>query len=242
MQQLIFKVLAVILLVTYLAGCAGAPTSRDEQFLGQKVTFKDATDGSGAQVYRAPGLTVEKLAGYNRFIVDPVMLWYSDTSAYTGIFPDELKAIADYTRSAIVNSLAPGYDIVEEPGPDVLRIRVAITNMERSKPLKAVNFIPVGAVVFGVEEVTGLNDPTRKKIAKGYSYIIKANIEGAVYDSQSGQLLAAYKDSARTRHADAEKGDYIHPEKGATWGQVKGALDHWAAMLKQRIDWVHEKN
>ncbi len=230
------------LLLSLLVGCASqsntTDTSHDDQFFGQHVDFKPATNGSG-EVYRSGALSPEKLAQYDSFIVDPVMIWYSDKSDYQGIFPDELKAISDYTRAAIEKDLGANFKIVTTPGPKTLRVRVAITNMLRRKPANPLDFIPIGAVVYGVKEAAGANEPTRKKVDKGYSYIIYATIEGGIYDSDSGALLGAYKDTAKTERGDSKEA--INQEKGATWGQVKSAINSWAAELAEKINAAHKK-
>ena len=66
-------------------------------------------------------------------------------------------------------------------------------------------------------------------VAAGNSYIIAATIEVGFYDSTTNALLGAYRDSARADPIRREAG-------GATWGQVKAALDAWAQKLRARVD------
>lgn len=230
MNSLVKLLLSPVLLVTALSASAES----NDDFLGQRIDYQPAVKGHDAQVYRAPGFSPEKLGQYSSFIVEPVVLFYSDQSAYKGIFPDELKAIADYTRQRIEQALSQdGLTLAQSPGPGVLRFRIAITNMKRHKPLKFLDFTPIGAVVFGVEAAAGANTPTPEKVAKGHSYVMSATIEGGVFDSQSGALLGAYKDKAKTRPKKDKQ--EIDPQKGATWGQVKEAIDYWADLLAEHV-------
>ena len=130
-------------------------------------------------------------------MIDPVLVWYSPQSDYKGIYPDELKAITDYFRTATVGQLQDRYPVVAEPGADVVRIRAAIVDMHRENPIHLYQFTPVGIVFTGVKEVSGLDAITRDRVAAGNSYIIAATIEVGFYDSTTNQLLGAYRDSAR---------------------------------------------
>jgi hypothetical protein len=198
-------------------------------FLGRSLDYRSAPDGSGAQVYRRPGFTHADAVKYTRFIIDPVMVWYAPQSDYKGIFPDELKAMTDYFRSTAINDLKDRYPVVTEPGPGVVRVRAAIVDMHRENPIHLYQFTPVGIVLTGVKEATGLDDITRERVAAGNSYIISAAIEVGFYDSTTNELLGAFRDSARVGPERRQAG-------GATWGQVKKQLDAWSMKLRQRVD------
>jgi len=199
--------------VLSLQGCATTTTDQSG-FLGRELDFRPAPDGSGALVYRRPGFKPGDGAKYTRFMIDPVLVWYSPQSDYKGIYPDELKAITDYFRTAAVGRLQDRYPVVAEPGSDVVRIRAAIVDLHRENPIHLYQFTPVGIVLTGVKEATGLDAVTRDRVAAGNSYIIAATIEVGFYDSTTNDLLGAYRDSARASPIRQEAG-------GATWGQVK---------------------
>jgi hypothetical protein len=211
-----------------LQGCA-TTTGDQSGFLGRPLDFEPAPDGSGALVYRKPGFTRAEARKYTRFTIDPVLVWYSPASDYKGIFPDELKAITDYFRATAVEELKGGYAVVSAPGPDVVVIRAAIVDLHRENPIHLYQFTPVGLALTGVKEATGLDDITRQRVLDGNSYIISATIEVGFYDSMTNELLGAYRDSARASPIRREAG-------GATWGQVKAALDAWAKKLRARVD------
>jgi hypothetical protein len=219
----------VLALAAGLAGCAAGPTIEQSTFLGRTLDYQSAPDGSGALIYRKPGFEPGDGARYKRFMIDPVLVWYSPQSNYKGIYPDELKAITDYFRTTTVAHLQDRYPVVAEPGPDVVRIRAAIVDMHRENPIHLYQFTPVGLVLTGVKEATGLDDITRERVAAGNSYIIAASIEVGFFDSTTNELLGAFRDSSRASPARRDAG-------GATWGQVKAGLDAWAQKLRARID------
>jgi len=83
---------------------------------------------------------------YDRFMIDSVIFYLSDKSDYKGIDPQEMKELADEFNKAIVAAFKDRYPIVADPGPNVARLRVAITNIRQSRPgVSAVtSIIPVG--------------------------------------------------------------------------------------------------
>lgn len=220
--------LAAFALAAALAGCATS-TGEPSPFLGRAIDYQSAPDGSGALVYRKPGFKPGDGARYKRFMIDPVLVWYSPQSDYKGIFPDELKAITDYFRTTTVAHLQDRYPVVAEPGPDVVRIRAAIVDLHRENPIHLYQFTPVGIVLTGVKEVSGLDDITRERVAAGNSYIIAATIEVGFFDSTTNELIGAFRDSSRASPARTDA-------SGATWGQVKSGLDAWAQKLRARVD------
>lgn len=220
--------LLCIVLCVLGAGCATAPVEQSG-FLWRPLDFQPAPDGSGAMVYRKPGLTQAEARKYTRFIVDPVMVWYAPTSDYKGIYPDELKGMTDYFRAAAIGQLKARYPVVDAPAPDTLLIRAAIVDMHRENPVHLYQFTPVGLALTGVKEATGLDDITRERVLAGNSYIISATIEIGFYDSQTRELLGAYRDSARVSPQRQAEG-------GATWGQVQAQLDLWAQKFRARVD------
>lgn len=219
----------LLALAVAAAGCAATATTGPSPFLGRAIAYRSAPDGSGALVYRKPGFEPGDGARYKRFMIDPVLVWYSPESSYKGIFPDELKAITDYFRTTTVAHLQDRYPVVAEPGPDVVRIRAAIVDLHRENPIHLYQFTPVGIVFSGVKAAAGLDEITRARVAAGNSYIIAATIEVGFFDSTTNELLGAYRDSTRASPARREAG-------GATWGQVKAGLDAWAQKLRARVD------
>ena len=68
-----------------------------------------------------------------------------------------------------------------DPGPGILRIKLAITAVEKSKEdLKAYNFVPVAAVFRGAQAATG-----------NVTTYIDAMFEAEMVDSVSGERVAA---------------------------------------------------
>ncbi|MGD2064396.1 MAG: DUF3313 domain-containing protein [Nitrospirota bacterium] len=206
-----------------LALCVSCATKRPVQsgFLEGYPEFDEAPDGSGALVYRRAGLD---LGAYDKVMIDPVVIWYSPDSDYRGIHPDELKTLADDFRAAVVAALADAYPVVEAPGPGVLRIRAALTDVVATKPAlnMATTVVPVGRwASLATRATTGT-----------HLFVGQAVMEAEFLDAQTHERLAAY--------IDRRVGTKLKVHTGVTtWGHVHEAFRHWAEKLRKRMDEAH---
>ena len=82
---------------------------------------------------------------------DRVVVMLSDQAEYKALDPAVVTMLTDYYQKALFKAMESGYEIVDKPGPDVLRVRVAITELKPSKPVANTlsTIIPVGVVVAG---------------------------------------------------------------------------------------------
>jgi hypothetical protein len=127
------------------------------------------------------------LKKYNKFIFDPLTIYLLPEARDRGIDPDDLERLAKYFHDAVTDELAKfgRYQIVTDPGPDVLELNVAITNVEptggkRNAAVKGAAAAASAATVPGI----GLAIP---RLSVG-----KVGIEGEILDSVSGERLVAF--------------------------------------------------
>jgi len=190
-------------------------------FLDGYPSFEEAPDGSGALVYRTPGLD---LGAYDKVMIDPVVVWYSPESDYKGIHPEELKMLADDFRATVVDALADAYPVVEAPGPGVLRIRAALTDVVATKPALniATTVVPAGRWASLATRVT----------TGTHLFVGQAAMEAEFLDAQTNERLAAY--------IDRRAGTKLKVYTGVTtWGHVHDAFRYWAKKLRKRLDEAH---
>ncbi|NIS49299.1 MAG: DUF3313 domain-containing protein [candidate division Zixibacteria bacterium] len=77
------------------------------------------------------------LGNYTKFIIDPVEVIFSRQTKGEVKSWDDIEKLKAYMPRALVDSLEPRYTVVmTRPGPGVGRIRVALTDVERSAPFK----------------------------------------------------------------------------------------------------------
>ena len=89
-------------------------------------------------IHIAPG-AFTAVGNYDAVMIDQPEIWVDKNSDYPGTKPDYLKAIVDLVRDKLTGALIRGgHDVVETPGPKVVFIRVALTDLYlQKKPGKA---------------------------------------------------------------------------------------------------------
>lgn len=210
---------------------------RAQDFLTDYSGLPKVPDDNGAFVYRAPGSDLGK---YNKVLVDRIKIWFKEDSEYKGIDPDELKVLTDYCYSAIEKAFGEAYPMVTEPGPDVLRLRIAVTDLVPNKPEASVTSLIVPYMWIG-EAGAGA--------AKGHlgstPFTGEATIEFEALDSMSSKQLVAYIETrAGKKYAWDEgvtEGVSSYLDAYSKWEYTKKAADSWALMLRQRLDEAHGK-
>lgn len=208
----------LVLTCGMLAGCASAPKGAPSGFLGNYPQFQPGPPDGVDQISIKPGMD---LSTYRRVMVDEVQFYLKEGAAAQGLQASELQELADTFHRAVFEALGTNYPLVTEPGPDVLRIRLAITDIETSRP--AMNGI---ATVLPV----GLAVSVAKKAATGaYTGVGGASMEVEFLDSLTNERLAAAID---TFNGSKMSG---FSKLGAT----KEAFEFWAERLRITLDRAH---
>jgi hypothetical protein len=209
--------LCAALAVALLAGCA-ASGMKDVQktgFLSDYSQLQPGGDDRAALVFIKPGVDFKP---YTKLMFERFIVLFSDNAEYREIDPAMLKEMTDYYQNAVFTAFKDGYEIVDQPGPDVLRVRVAITGLKPSNPTANTlsTIVPVGMVVSGATKaVSGDNLGTGE-----------AATEIEVLDSVTGERLAAAVDKRQ-----GGKGVFR-----GKWEDTKDAFDYWAKRFRQRLD------
>jgi hypothetical protein len=153
--------------------------------------------------------------------------------------------LTDYFYKAIVKALQPTYKVVTKPGPGVLRIRIAITNLVPTQTEYS-----VAALVIPYATVVDLaSGPAAGGPVGSTAYLGRTGIAGSLIEAQSNRVVAEYADNEAGRKyvVDTSRGltdavtdgvdNYI--KAYSTWAYAKQAFDGWAADLRQWVDNVH---
>jgi hypothetical protein len=232
----------LLLCAALSAGCASTPLGdakpRYAGFLSDYSKLQPVPNGDGAERYRKPNVDWKQ---YNKVMLDRIRVWYKDDADYKGIDPTELKTLTDYFQNALVKALEPTYPVVTKPGPDVLRVRVAITDLIPTKPeMSVVTLVVPYATVADVAAGGGTGSSP---------YLGQTAIEAEFLDSRSNQVLAAYVDRQVGKKYDidlsqgvgtaVEKGVSSYTKAYSTWAYAEAAFDYWAGLLRKRLDEAH---
>ncbi len=217
-------VVIISIVFKFAAGCSKKQAVKQSGLLNNYADLQKGREGGVNKVYFKEGVDFKK---YNRIMLDHVVFFFSGDSKYKGIHADDLTKLADAFHSAVAETLGEAYPLVDKPGPDVMRIRIAITDVVPSKPgLNLITTAMPGG--FGVKAV--------KKVATGsHSFIGNTAMEAEILDSLTNTQIALAMDSR-------EKGDKTRITEGLTkWGDVKDVFNFWAKRLRIWLDETHGK-
>ncbi|NJD55093.1 MAG: DUF3313 domain-containing protein [Nitrospirae bacterium] len=232
--------LAITMVFLLLSGCASTNGKATESegtkytgFLSDYAQLKPEGEGSKAMKYVNPQADLKK---YKKVLIEKIIVWLKDDAAYKGIDPDAFKAMTDYFHEALVRELGTDYPVVTEPGPDVLRVRIAITDLVPTKTA-----VTVLVLVTPYATVADLASGAASKGGAGSApYLGNAGIEAEGIDSETLQPVFSYVDMRYGKKYDAENpGAYF--KAYTEWGYVKGAFDFWAKKFRTRLDEVNGK-
>lgn len=137
--------LGVLLVVALLpGGCAagGMDDVEESGFLVDYSQLQPGGDDQAALRYVKPGVDFRQ---YDALMFDRVSVWPSPEAESRDTDPAVFKEMSDYFLNALIDAVKDGYKIVDQPGPKVLRVRAAITDVEPSNPVaKSVSVDNIG--------------------------------------------------------------------------------------------------
>jgi len=197
--------LAVVALL--VVGCTvqvPAPPDQQARFLDDYALLRPDQRRSGSLEYLAPNAD---LNAYTKIMVDPVAIYYRPVAGSIGIRPDELLMVTEHVRTTIAKALAPMYPVADEAGPEVLRVRAAITHVEPVAPIR---------------------NELNPAVVRAPISIRGSQIELELIDSLSNKQIAALVDAAVGRTPAATY-------SWAKWSDALAALDAWGGRLRERI-------
>jgi hypothetical protein len=209
-------------------------------FLSDYSKLKPEGGKSEAFVFRNP----DRMASYKKLMIDRIKIYLKEDAKSKEIDPTELKELADYFHQAIRKAVEPEYPVVREVGPEVLRLRIAITDLVPNKPEASivslvVPFVWVGEAGAGVAEGNTGSTP----------FVGEVTVEAEALDSQTNEQIGAYIETriGKKYHVKLDEGvnnavktgvgDYL--KAYSTWSYTKQAMDHWASKLRSRLDAAH---
>jgi hypothetical protein len=206
---------AIVATMALLAACKSTPEQTQTGFLADYSQLKPAPDREGVMIYVKQDFDFRP---YNKLMLDPVQVLVTPKPDEPPVPPEVLQRIGQQFQQSLTQNLAPEYQIVSQPGPDVLRVRAAITGLEPAKPPPgAIDFLPVKAL-YNVGRAAVGNSPRVTEL--------KSELEVL---SPSGQRVAAATAS--------RQGDQRLPQGSEiTWDSLPPITDYWAKNFRLRLD------
>jgi len=220
--------LLVALTSVWLSGCAstqGAKSVEKSGFLGdysmlregERSTMSESSADQALWIYKNPAAEWSK---YKKIQLDPVTLWTSQKdSQLKDVSAADRQRLAGLLWAKLDEALRKDYEIVNEPGPDVLRVQVAITEASES----SVALDTVTSIIPQTRMLSGM-----KSLATGVSaFTGSASVEGKMTDGGTGALLAAA--------VDRRGGTKSLSGVTNSWNDVEEAYRFWAEKLRYRL-------
>jgi hypothetical protein len=210
--------------LTFIISCASTNTESKSSslFLGDYAKdLQPGPEGGAKERWLKPGVDFSK---YNKVILEHVVFFFADDSQYKGIDSSELHQLAEQFDLATVNALKGSYPIVTEPGPDVMRIRIAITDLKQSTPAVGVLSTLTMVTPIGL----GLN-LAKKGGTSSWSGSGATSAEFLAFDSMSNQVIVAARDQRSAGFT----------ERYTKWGSAEEAFKFWAERIKTLMDETH---
>ena len=216
------KTIAATLVATAiaLAGCAGggsqgASPAYHSGFLSDYSKLRPVEGVSGTYRYIDSSANFRS---YTKLMIDPVQIVMTPNPEYKGMQPDAMKRMTDAFRMEFVGAVASGYQVVNQPGPDVLRIRLAITGVQPASPaLGVTDFIPIKAVFNVARDAAG-----------AAPQVAEMSAELEVLDP-NGRVVAS---AVTTRKSDKN----LSQGERITWADMQAVAASWAKGLRQNLD------
>lgn len=219
--------LCTLLLVATLAATACSTTQQVSvkegdvkcAFLGSDCALLEpGAEGQMALRYVDPKADWSK---YTQVMIDPVTFWGGTSS---GVSAADQEALTNFFYQALRTQIGQNFALADAPGPQVMLLQVAITDLEGATPgLRTISSI--------VPQARVLN--TLKYAATGtYAFIGSAQVEGRITDSVTGMVLAEAVD----RRAG---GGSLEAAAQWKWGDAENAMTKMATLTAERLkEWT----
>jgi len=176
-------------------------------------------DATNALRWIRPGLGGAK---YKSVLLDQPEIFIAADSPYKGISPNQIKSLGDTFYEILATELEEGYPLVNQPGPGVVRVRFALTDVfMKRKSLKPWQVTPAGLGVYGLKSALGANIS-----------LVEATVEAEFLDSRTNERLAVavFRQGAKKDKAIGQK------QEKTSWKEVEKAMEQFATAIRERLD------
>jgi hypothetical protein len=217
------KITILLIALIFLANCASTggkktveATQAKKGFLnGYYEKMEPGPEGGVKMRWIKPGVDFSR---YNKVMLESIIFFFADDSEYKGIDAYEMKELADKCNRQAFDVLNATYPVVAEPGPDVIRIRAAITDLKQSRPARSAmsTVLPIGLAISVVKKGAG----------GSWTGAGETSAEFMVIDSMTNDVIAVAQDE--------RKGGF--GERFTKWGSTEQAFKFWAERMKFFLD------
>jgi hypothetical protein len=187
-------------------------------FLGSDYSLlQPGAPGSGQQAMLAYTNTSVNLTSYSKIMIAPVTYWADADSKLSAA---DQQTLCNYFYTVLKEDFGKNFTVVNEPGPGVAKLSVALTDATSAVPaLRTISVVVPQAHALSL---------IKAGLTGTYAFVGSATGEAKLTDSETGQLLAAWSDQRFGTAAVRNAGVW-------EWGDAEHAMDYWAKGLDQRL-------
>jgi hypothetical protein len=154
---------------------------------------------------------------YKKVMVAPVTFWGSDA---TKVSATDQQTLVNYFQQQLKEQISKKFTIVDQPGPGVLKVAVALTDAEAATP----GLRTVSMVIPQAHMISNL-----KYLATGtFPFVGAAQAEGKISDAVTGETLAAAVDKQLG-------GGSFTTGFQWQWGDAENAINEWSKKLAENL-------
>ena len=187
-------------------------------FMTDYTSLKKVEDGSADYRYVADG-ALERLAKYNAVMIDEPEIFIAADSPYRGVKPKHLDALGEAIRAGMISALGEDFYVVDRPGPNVLYMTPALSNVRLTKKKKSIlGYTPIG-LVSGAAIGAATTDIAKK------ANLQDVVLEMEIFDSETGDRLVAIID-----HRGEGK------ESPTNWEELEKAAMAYGQLVRCRLN------
>jgi hypothetical protein len=194
-----------MLAAAFAASACATKRSAPAGFLSDYSRLHAVPGQEGRMACRNPEV---KMNQYSQIMIDPVLVYYHPRIRGGRVQTEDLRDLTDYLLQATVLAFQEAYPVVRDPGPGVLRLRLALTNVRPAKPLLKVAPPAPARVPIDLRVVS---------------------IETELQDSLTGEPLGAFVERRIGRRL---KWGQTYNK----WNLAKESFERWARFLRERLD------
>jgi hypothetical protein len=154
---------------------------------------------------------------YDKILLEPVQFWAADDSKVSAA---DQQTLTSYFYNSLQTNLQKSFTLVNQPGPGVIKLQVALMDATTATPgLRSVSVIVPQARILNLAQSMATDS---------YAFVGSAEAEMKATDSVSGDLLAEAVDQRAG-------GLGLKAAVSFQWGDAQNAMDYWAQKIPQRF-------
>ncbi len=193
----------------------GPPPASVTGFLGPDASkLAPGPEGGAALVWINPNA---QWSNYTKIQLLPVEFW---AAADSKVSPDDQQILTGYFYNSLQTNLAKNFTLVDQPGPGVMTLHVALMDATTATPgLRTISVVVPQARILNAAQSLATDS---------YAFVGSAEAEMKMTDSVSGELLGEAVDKQAG-------GMGIKGAASFKWGDAQNAMDYWAQKIPTRI-------